>query len=105
MAKNSQVNIRFDDATDALLESTAAGIGISKSALVRHLTGTFLDEVQRTGSIKLRPDWIRMLGSADARSVGGERKLPTQAMLKDEKAVAPQPTVKPTTNPKGRKGK
>lgn len=73
--KNSQVNIRFDDSTDQELEATASKLGISKSALVRHLTRTFLEEVKLSGSLQLKPQWARMLGTADARSAGGERKI------------------------------
>lgn len=75
MAKSSQVNIRFDDATDADLEKTAAKLGISKSALVRHLTTTFLDEVKRRDALPIAPDWARALGGADGRSGWGQRKI------------------------------
>jgi antitoxin component of RelBE/YafQ-DinJ toxin-antitoxin module len=76
VAKDSQVNIRFDAATDAELEETAQQMGVSKSALVRHLTATFLKEVRRTGSVPLKMPWTSVLNEADARSAWGERKLP-----------------------------
>ncbi len=75
MAKDSQVNIRFDAATDAELEETAQQMGVSKSALVRHLTATFLKEVKRTGAVPLNMPWTTVLNDADARSAWGERKM------------------------------
>lgn len=76
MAKDSQVNIRFDAATDAELEETAQQMGVSKSALVRHLTATFLKEVKRTGAVPLAMGWTSLLNEADGRSAWGEKKLP-----------------------------
>ena len=78
MAKDSQVNIRFDAATDAELEKTAQEMGISKSGLVRHLTATVLKEVRRTGSVPLQLQWASMLNEADGRTQWGERKLPPE---------------------------
>jgi hypothetical protein len=68
MIKNSQVNVRFDEQTDNLLEETAKSLGVSKSALVRHLTKTFLDDVKKSGSLKMKPNWVSLLEPADARS-------------------------------------
>lgn len=109
MAKNSQVNIRFDDSTAAQLEQTAAGLGISTSALVRHLTRTFLDDVKKTGSVQIKPQWTRMLNAADARSGWGDRKTasadaaPVQAPhLNDEPAEREAKKAEaPTKYPKG----
>ena len=70
------MNIRFDEKTDGELETTAQKLGVSKSALVRHITVTFLREVGETGSIPIDPNWSGMMGLADARSGWGERKLP-----------------------------
>lgn len=75
MAKDSQVNIRFDAATDADLEETAKQMGVSKSALVRHLTATFLKQVKQSGTVPLNLKWTSVLNEADARSEWGARKL------------------------------
>jgi antitoxin component of RelBE/YafQ-DinJ toxin-antitoxin module len=75
MAKDSQVNIRFDAATDADLEETARQMGVSKSALVRHLTATFLKQVKQSGTVPLNLKWTSVLNEADARSEWGARKL------------------------------
>jgi antitoxin component of RelBE/YafQ-DinJ toxin-antitoxin module len=96
MAKNSQVNIRFDEATDADLERTASRLGVSKSSLVRHLTKTFLAEVERSGSLPMNPDWTRALGTADARSGWGERRNERTEIAKvaDEQGEATEPVKK-----------
>jgi hypothetical protein len=75
VSKSSQINIRFDDTTDAELVATAAALGVSKSALVRRLTEAFLAEVKRTGAVQLKPSWVKELGKADARSGWGERRI------------------------------
>lgn len=87
MAKDSQVNIRFDAATDADLEETAKQMGVSKSALVRHLTATFLKEVKKTGAVPLHLKWTSVLNEADARSAWGERKMAEPA--KDPVPIPP----------------
>lgn len=84
MAKDSQVNIRFDAATDADLEETAKQMGVSKSALVRHLTATFLKEVKQSGTVPLHLKWTSVLNEADARSEWGARKLPEPAPPTDK---------------------
>ncbi len=99
MAKASQVNIRFEDGDDAELERTAQRLGMSKSALVRHLTRQFLDEVRRTGSLQINPTWIKALGAADARSAWGERKL----KVAEDEVPLPPTTMKSVTYPKGKK--
>lgn len=84
MAKNAQVNIRFDDATADQLEATAAELGLSVSALVRHATRLFLEDIKRTGSVRISEDTIRILGRADARTEWGFRKIETStAVLND----------------------
>jgi len=97
VAKNSQVNIRFDDVTDAQLEQTAHDLGVSKSALVRHVTKTFLEEVRRTGALKLKPEWTRLIGDADGRSPWGEHKM--QLNEGGERAEAADLEMKPVKYP------
>lgn len=72
--KNKQINVRFSDETDQVLTDTAAKLGVSRSALVRHLTEQFLAETTRTGSLRLKPHWVGNLAQADARSQWGTRK-------------------------------
>lgn len=92
LAKDFQINIRFDEATSAELTATSKALGVSKSQLVRHLTKTFLQDVKRNGALKLSLEWTRLLGVADARSEWGERKLPENpAMLNEGDPDAPMP--------------
>ena len=76
MAKSAQINIRFDMDTDNELKRTAKALGMSKSALVRHLTRTFLDDVKRSGGLQINPDWRRMLAAAEASAQHSENSPP-----------------------------
>jgi antitoxin component of RelBE/YafQ-DinJ toxin-antitoxin module len=75
-SKDSQVNVRFDEMTDARLVAAAKKLGTTKSALVRHLTETFLTEIANTGSMELNINWKTKLEKADARTAWGEAKMP-----------------------------
>lgn len=75
MAKDSQINIRFDAETDAELEAAAKSLGVSKSALVRRLTEQFLADLKKRGGLSLGAEWVNELSAADARTKWGERKL------------------------------
>lgn len=94
VAKNTQVNIRFDDSTAADLEKVAAGLGISVSALVRHATQILIDEVKQSGSLRMKSGSVPEV-KADARSQWGERKISLDSsrgvILNDEIAETPPP--------------
>jgi len=75
MKKSSQINLRLDPPTELELTQVAVALGVSKSALVRRLTEAFLEEVKRTGSVTLKPDWGTGMTVADARTPWGERKI------------------------------
>lgn len=88
MQKTSQINIRFEAATEEQLNAVAQELGVTKSALVRRLTEKFLMEVKRLGAVNLNPDWIRDMSRADARAKWGERRL--VAAEDDEKRELPE---------------
>lgn len=70
MAKDRQVNIRFDDETDDALTNASRRLGMSKSALVRHFTKSFLALIESRGGMPV--DLAE--GLADGRSPWGEAK-------------------------------
>ena len=90
-SKDSQINVRFDEATDAQLVAAAKKLGTTKSALVRHLTETFLSEIESTGSMALNMNWTQKLGLADARSPWGEARSPIAAETTEKSQVADLP--------------
>jgi hypothetical protein len=54
---------------ESRLEQAAARLGTTKSALLRLLAKTFVEQmVSDDGSVKLPPDWRNMLPAADRRS-------------------------------------
>lgn len=70
MALGSQLPIRLDDETDRRLSAVAARAGTSKSAIIRLLATTFVEQVvSADGSVKLPPNWADLLPKADARAV------------------------------------
>lgn len=98
-SKDTQVNVRFDEATDAQLVAAAKKLGTTKSALVRHLTETFLSEIAETGSMALNLNWMAKLGQADARSPWGEpRMIAAETKEKSPAADLPREAI---TYPKG----
>jgi predicted DNA-binding protein len=92
-SKDSQVNVRFSEVTDAQLIAAAKKLGTTKSALVRHLTETFLSELSKSGSMALDLDWKKHLGAADARTAWGEAKMPVAAETKETSRIAELPSV------------
>jgi hypothetical protein len=91
VTKDSQINIRFDAATDAELEGAAKRLGVSKSSLIRRLTRQFLDDVRSRGAMSLGAEWVKGLAAADARTKWGERKI-DPAILNDEPMENPPPS-------------
>jgi predicted DNA-binding protein len=104
-SKDSQINVRFDEATDAQLVAAAKKLGTTKSALVRHLTETFLSEIEATGSMALDLNWKAKLNGADARSPWGEPRMiaaetkenSPAADLPRKAVIYPAPIKKPKT--------
>lgn len=101
MKKSSQINLRLDPPTEEQLTQVAVALGVSKSALVRRLTEAFLAEVKRTGSVKLKPEWVTGMTVADARTPWGERKSLEQEPL--AKVAEDSPPYKVTPDPKPEK--
>jgi len=70
------------------LENVARAAGTSKSAIVRLLTETFVDQVVSHGRVTLPPDWADLLPRRDERA--GSKALSAAiadgARLNDESA-------------------
>lgn len=70
MALGSQLPVRLEKDIDDRLEAVAKKHGTSKSALIRLLAKTFVEQVvQPDGTVTLPPDWKKFLPSADGRSI------------------------------------
>jgi len=69
MALGAQLPIRLEPDIEGRLEQAAARLGTTKSALLRLLAKTFVEQmVGDDGSVKLPPEWKNMLPAADRRS-------------------------------------
>jgi hypothetical protein len=69
MALGAQLPIRLEPDIEGRLEQAAARLGTTKSALLRLLAKTFVEQmVSDDGSVKLPPDWKNLLPAADRRS-------------------------------------
>ena len=69
MALGAQLPIRLEPDIESRLEQAAARLGTTKSALLRLLAKTFVEQmVGGDGSVKLPPEWKTMLPAADRRS-------------------------------------
>jgi hypothetical protein len=72
MALGNQLPIRLQQDVDRRLEKAAIKLGTTKSALIRMLATTFVDQVvQADGSMKLPPNWRELvpnLPQSDGRS-------------------------------------
>lgn len=69
MALGAQLPIRLEPDIESRLEQAAARLGTTKSALLRLLAKTFVEQmVGNDGSVKLPPEWRTMLPAADRRS-------------------------------------
>lgn len=73
MALGSQLPIRLDPETDLRLQQIAQATGTSKSALIRLLATTFVNEfVSGDGTVTLPPNWNALLNTlprSDGRSI------------------------------------
>jgi len=69
MALGSQLPVRLEPEVEKKLERVAARIGTSKSALIRLLARTFVEQmVKPDGTVELPPQWSSVLPPADKRS-------------------------------------
>jgi hypothetical protein len=69
VALGAQLPVRLEDDVDKRLEKIATNAGTSKSALIRLLAKTFVEQVvQPDGSVNLPPNWRELLKPADGRS-------------------------------------
>jgi hypothetical protein len=72
MALGAQLPVRLDPAVEERLEAIARAIETSKSALLRLLVRTFVEQaMDERGRVSLPPDWSELLGrlpAADRRS-------------------------------------
>ena len=72
MAYGAQLPIRLEKSVEDRLNVIAIKSGTTKSALIRLLASTFVDEFAGSdGSVTLPPNWSRLLPKADARSNSG----------------------------------
>ncbi|MGA2867377.1 MAG: hypothetical protein ABSF95_23120 [Verrucomicrobiota bacterium] len=73
MPLGAQLPVRLEPAVEQRLEAIAREIETSKSALIRLLVRTFVDQaMDDRGRVSLPPDWSELLGrlpAADRRSV------------------------------------
>lgn len=69
MAYGSKMLIRLDCEIERKLEDCASHLGTSKSALLRLLAKTFVEQVvEPDGSANLPPKWKELLRPADGRT-------------------------------------
>jgi hypothetical protein len=69
MALGSQLPLRLEPEVEEKLERVAARIGTSKSALIRLLARTFVEQmVKPDGTVELPPQWSTLLPPVDKRS-------------------------------------
>lgn len=69
MALSAQLPVRLDSEIDARLEAAAKAQGTTKSAIIRLLAKTFVEQVvQADGTVTLPPNWAALLDAADGRS-------------------------------------
>lgn len=113
MALGTQLPIRLEPAVDARLQAAAEQAGTSKSALIRMLAKTFVDQcISPSGQVTLPPNWHQLLPERDGRSsskgtghrvsVKGDHNV---AIGGDFKSASAAPAQKPLQRPKGKRGK
>lgn len=75
MAFGKQLPIRLEIDVEKRLEAAAARSGTTKSALIRLLAKTFVDQVVTPSGINLPPNWSRLLPEGDGRAKAKLRKV------------------------------
>jgi len=69
MPLGAQLPVRLEPDVEQRLEKVAEKLGTTKSALIRLLAKTFVEQaVSDDGSVHLPPDWRELLPSRDTRS-------------------------------------
>jgi hypothetical protein len=69
---------------------------MSVSSLVRHATQVFIDDLKRTGSMRMRIDFKDGIPSADGRSAWGERRGSDVGLERAILNDAPNPEALPS---------
>lgn len=76
VALGSQLPVRLDPVVDKRLAEVAEMSGTTKSALIRMLAKTFVDQcVDDDGTVTLPANWRKLLGTADGRAVQIKRRI------------------------------
>jgi hypothetical protein len=96
MALGKQLPIRLEADVEKRLEAAASKNGTTKSALIRLLAKTFVEQVIGIdGGVSLPPRWAQLLPQADARAAKSTRaKGPVHRLavhLNDESSTEPTP--------------
>lgn len=97
MALGKQLPIRLDKETEARLESAAQKAGTTKSAIIRMLAQSFVDQVVRAGQVILPPNWSELLPRADDRAAKSRREGIT---FKHAVSLNEDTSPKPVTEPR-----
>jgi hypothetical protein len=98
MALGKQLPIRLDEHTERRLEAAAQKAGTTKSAIIRLLAQSFVDQVVKAGQVILPPNWSDLLPKADERAAKTRRDRETfvhAVSLNDAPSEAPLPPRKP----------
>jgi hypothetical protein len=116
VALGAQLPVRLEPEVEERLETIAKRIGTTKSALIRVLAKTFVEQVVgEEGKVNLPPDWRQYLTPADGRTERHASTESSHAEDRERKGVrySISPTVKPeamreadvviTHNPKRKK--
>lgn len=94
MALGKQLPVRLDPAVEQRLESAARRAGTTKSAIIRLLAQTFVDQVVGPGGIvSLPPSWSRLLSGSDGRSRPADA-IKLNCSLDDAPSAEPLPPRK-----------
>lgn len=115
MALGSQLPIRLDPETDKRLQAAAEQAGTTKSAVIRMLAKTFVDQcVTPAGKVTLPPDWHELLPARDGRSdsmnfsqrVSGKgNKVQQNVFSSASDSPAPKPVSRKKAGKSTRKGR
>ncbi len=73
MALGKQLPIRLDEHTERRLEAAAQKAGTTKSAIIRLLAQSFVEQVVKAGQVILPPNWSDLLPKADERAAAVRR--------------------------------
>jgi hypothetical protein len=68
MSMGRTIPVRLNDSLRARLDAAAARLGTKRAGLIRFLTHTWLDHVERSGIETLPPKWQAIMDYLDGRS-------------------------------------